>query len=207
MSATKPGVRGERERMEPHDELTALLTLASKGDPRAAAQVTPLIYQELHRLACERAPKGLGWDSVSPTALVHEACLRMMGGEMSTQWASRRHFFAVSALIMRRLVQEAIQRRRQDADQAADVRPATAVADCGGDAPALRFDPIEVAAALEQLAAVHPRQAQIAEWKVYVGLTSEEIGTLLEIPAQTVEVEWAHARGFLLLQLKERPAT
>ncbi len=189
--------------MTPGPHLTALLTLASRGDPEASAEAIRLVYDRLYEIARERCgPKG-GWDGFSPTMLVHEAYLRLVDGRSAVEWNDRSHFFAVAAIVMRRIVLDSAKARgrlkrgegwRRIPLEAIEAQPA---------APA--YDPLELADALRRLAERRPRQASIAEWRIFVGLSHPQIARLLGVSVRTVEAEWALARAELMRELGDGP--
>lgn len=187
-------------------EATRLLILASRGDAEAAASVMPLIYGELYRLAQERVLQRPGdnkWHLLSPTELVHEAYMHLMNGDVAVDWQNRQHFFAVAAMVMRRLALDDLRHHGrlkrgdgwarislQDAEEALAERSTV--------------DPLELADALRALAKREPRQAMIAEWRVFVGLPHAHIARLLNLGERTVQAEWARARVHLARELRSK---
>jgi RNA polymerase sigma-70 factor, ECF subfamily len=174
-------------------ELTGLLRAWSDGDERAFDRVMPLVYDELHRMALrsladERAP------SLQATALVNEVCLRLLGWDQ-VRWQNRRHFFGVSAQMMRRVLVD-IARKRDAARR-------------GGEAIRVPLDTIDVAApepdadlvaldgALERLAAEDARKARVVELRFFGGLSMEEVAQTLGISLRTAHNDWAFARAWL----------
>jgi RNA polymerase sigma factor (TIGR02999 family) len=183
-------------------QVTALLDAWGHGDPGALERLTPLVIDDLRRLArsfMARQPPG---HTLQPTALVNEAYLRLLGAREAS-WESRRHFFAYMATTMRRL----LVNHARDRGVAKRGGTATHVAlDEVFDQPAgaRRVHLLDLDRALEGLAAVDPRQARIVELRYFGGLTVEETGEALGISARTVKREWRTARLWLLRALEGR---
>jgi RNA polymerase sigma-70 factor (ECF subfamily) len=175
-------------------DLTGLLRAWSDGDERAFEQVVPLVYAELHRMALrslagERAP------SLQATALVNDVCVRLLGWDQ-VRWENRRHFFSVSAQMMRRVLVD-IARKRGTARRG------------GHDAVRVSLDDVDVAAiepdanlvaldgALERLALEDPRKARVVELRFFAGMSMEEVAQTLGLSLRTVHNDWAFARAWL----------
>jgi RNA polymerase sigma-70 factor (ECF subfamily) len=183
--------REERE----YGDVTALLRGWSGGDADAFERVLPLVYDELHRIAAHYMAGERSSVSLQATALVNEVCIRLLGWTPVT-WQNRRHFFGVSAGMMRRVLVDIARRR---------------LAERRGGALAIRvpLDSIEVAAnergadllaidaALEMLALHDPRKAQVVELRFFGGLSVDEIADALGTSARTVQSDWAFARAWL----------
>ncbi len=181
-------------------EVTALLDAWSDGDPEALAELMPLVYDELHRIArrqFRRESKGL---TLQPTAVVNEVYLRLKG-QRKVRWRSRAEFFAVAAQLIRRvLVDHARHRKRLKR---------------GGDVPKVPFEEVLGRAAskapglialddaLDSLGRLAPRQARVVELKIFGGLTLEEIASALEISRSTVHREWNAALLYLRRELSQ----
>ena len=181
-------------------DLTSLLRIWSDGDERAFEQVIPLVYGELHRMALRYLAGERSNVSLSPTALVNEVCLRLLGwGQV--RWKNRGHFFGVSAQMMRRVLVDIARRRR---------------AGCRGGLGAVRvpLEDIDVSSgvqdadlvaldeALEKLAAEDSRKARVVELRFFGGLSMEEIAQTLGVSLRTVHSDWAFARAWLYRALK-----
>jgi len=183
---------------DPAAPLTQLLNRFSAGDASAEAELVPLLYGELRRIAASQFRKERTGHTLQPTALVHEAYLRVVGRKAA--WEGRAHFFRVAAQVMRSvLVDSARQRLAQKR---------------GGGAPALSIDdPIlisddkcelamQVHEALEKLATIDERQAKVVEMRYFAGYTEEEIALLLGISARTVKRDWTMAKAWLASALQ-----
>jgi len=203
--STPPGF-GNRSNLveEPSANITRLLLNASAGNRRAVDQLMPLIYHELRRMAAAQMRHERPGGTLQPTALVHEAYLKLIN-QRAVSWQNRAHFFAIAAQEMRRiLLGHARARHAQKRG--------------GGNLPITLDESIQVTddhlddlialeEALQQLEALDPRQARIVELRFYVDLSVEEIAEVLGIGTATVKREWAMARSWLLRELATRRLT
>ena len=180
----------------PTGEITLLLQQAEAGDPQAAERILPLVYDELRKLAAARMARESGMQTLQPTALVHEAWLRL-GGEVQPDWKSRAHFFSAAAEAMRRILIEHA-RRRQAQRHGAGMEKVSASA-TGFDAPAHGTDDelLLLNDALDALAVHDPRKAELVKQSYFVGLTLEEIAALLGISPRTADRDLAYAKAWL----------
>jgi RNA polymerase sigma factor (TIGR02999 family) len=181
-------------------EVTRILAAIEQGDPSAAEQLLPLVYEELRQLAAQRLAQEKPGQTLQATALVHEAYLRLVAaadssGPREQHWNSRGHFFGAAAEAMRRILVEAARkrgrqkrggkRRRLDLD----AMPATL------DAP---HDDVEaVSEALDTLAQANPQAAQLVKLRYFVGLTGRETAEILGISPRKADQVWAYARAWL----------
>jgi RNA polymerase sigma-70 factor, ECF subfamily len=173
--------------------ITELLAAARSGDPAAHESLARAVYGELRTLASAYLRRERENHTLQPTALVHEAYLRLMG-QASVSWQNRAHFFGIAAQVMRRLLVDHARRhqaQRRDGGQAI-----TLDADVLGAETAAQ-DVLGVHEALERLALLDPRQARLVELRFFVGLTIDECAAVLEISPATVSREWALARAWL----------
>ena len=179
-------------------EATLLLNAIESGDAKAADQLLPLVYQELRRLAASKMANESAGQTLQPTALVHEAWLRLVGNEAPT-FQNRAHFFGAAAEAMRRILIERARRRQAirhgGGQQRVDLEQVELP--FGGDDDQL----LVVNEALEQLATAHPTEAEVVKLRYFVGLTHDEIADALGISVRTVKYYWAHARAWLFQEI------
>lgn len=183
-------------------EVTNLLSAIADGDATAAERLFPLVYNELHRIASSYMERERPEHTLQPTALVHEAYLRLVGnGARTNHYEDERHFVAAAALAMRRILVNHAKAK------ATDKR--------GGDRAKLPLDDSVIAAfdersidllalddALAELAKFDARQAQLVELRFFGGMSVEQCGQHLGISERTVHYEWTHARAWLRGKLK-----
>lgn len=185
--------------MEPA-AITRLLARHSAGEPGAEAELAPLVYAELHAIA-ERQMRGeREGHSLTPTALVHEAWLRLMPGDLPVL-QGRRDFFALAARRMRQVLVD--HARRRDADKRGAGQRALTLD--GLAEPVAAATPVDVLAleqALSELEAMDPRKARVVELRWYGGLELAEVAEILAVSRATVQRDWEVARAFLHLRLK-----
>lgn len=182
--------------------LTELLAAAQHGDASVQEMAARRVYAELHQLAEIYLGRERADHTLQPTALVHEAYLRLMGQDVP--WKSRAHFFGIAATMMRRILVDHARRtaaERRDRGLQVTLDPATA--DATPAAPDAVTDILGVHEALTRLEEVDARQAKIVELKFFVGLTLDEIAELLSISAATVSREWTMARAWLHAELRD----
>lgn len=187
--------------MQP-DEVTPLLQRISEGDPRAAEQLLPLVYDELRRLAAARMARESPGQTLQATALVHEAWLRL-GGEHQPAWANRAHFFAAAAEAMRRILID--NARRKLAVRHGGKLEKLSASDTAFELPAAATDDRELLLindALDALAAHDPRKADLVKQRYFVGLTLEEAAEVLGISVRTAKRDWVYARTWLFNEVK-----
>lgn len=186
-------------------QVTHLLEAARDGRASAADQLLPLVYDELRALAGSFFRGQRRDHTLQPTALVHEAYARMVKptGEVSGEdhWTGRAHFFAVAAKAMRQVLANHARDRRA-AKRGGDWRRVT-LSDHFTPTSKKDIDLIALDEALENLAALDPRQARIVELRFFAEMTVEEIAHVLEVSVSTVEREWRMARAWLSAQLRE----
>jgi RNA polymerase sigma factor (TIGR02999 family) len=181
-------------------DVIQVMDSASNGDPRAAAELLPLVYDELRKLAAARLADERSGQSLDATALVHEAYVRLVGsGERPQDWNGRGHFFAAAAEAMRRILVDNARRKRSKKR--------------GGDCVRLDLDKIDVAAldrnrdvldidaAIEGLTEADPVAAQLVKLRYFVGLTIPQAAEALGISPRNADFLWAYARAWLLRSL------
>jgi RNA polymerase sigma factor (TIGR02999 family) len=176
-------------------EVTNLLAAVERGDPRAAGELLPLVYDELRRLAAARMAEEKPGQTLQATALVHEAYVRLVGGTAAPQWDGRGHFFAAAAEAMRRILVDAARRkralRRGGSGQRFDLREGDLVAVPVDD------DLLDLDEALSELAATDPRAAELVKLRVFAGATVEEAAEYLGVSPRTAKRTWTYARAWL----------
>jgi RNA polymerase sigma factor (TIGR02999 family) len=181
-----------------HD-ITRLLDAASQGDPRAASELLPLVYEDLRRLAAHKMAGEAPGQTLQPTALVHEAWLRVAGTDQQT-WQGRGHFFAAAAEAMRRILVDRARHRLAAKRGAGAVRVDLSEVDL--PAPTADDDGLlRVNEALEKLARVDPRKAELVTLRYFAGLPFAEAAAALGIAVPTAKQWWAYARAWLTVEL------
>jgi RNA polymerase sigma factor (TIGR02999 family) len=181
-------------------DVTRLLQAIEQGDPAAAGQLLPRVYDELRRLAAQKLAREEPGQTLDATALVHEAYLRLVGPDGALHFANRRHFFAAAAEAMRRVLVENARRkgtvkhgggrRRVDLDQVA--------------APDSSFeDLVSLDEALKRLRAESPARAELVQLRFFAGLTMPQAAEVLGVSLATAERHWAYARAWLYAALRE----
>jgi RNA polymerase sigma-70 factor, ECF subfamily len=176
-------------------EVTQLLRAWSDGDPDAFERVLPLVYEELHRMAARYMVGERSSISLQATALVNELCLRLLGWD-PVPWQNRGHFFGVSARMMRRVLVDIARRRRAERRGGGNaVRVPVDTVDVPASMPGA--DLLAVDDALQRLALLDPRKAQVVELRFFGGLSIEETAEALGVSARTVHSDWAFARAWL----------
>jgi RNA polymerase sigma-70 factor, ECF subfamily len=182
-------------------ELTRMLKAWSDGDRSALERLTPIVYAELHRLARHNLAGEREGHLLQPSALVNEAFLRLIGGA-PVEWASRTHFFAVSARLMRQILIDFA--RAQDTNKRGHRTPHVDLSDVK-ELPRDAQNPVDLIdldAALDELSKLDPRQAQVVELRYFGGLENAEIGAVLGISEPTVIRDWRVARAWLYSRLQ-----
>ncbi|GMU37222.1 MAG: sigma-70 family RNA polymerase sigma factor [Phycisphaerae bacterium] len=179
-------------------DVTAILQRASAGERAATEALLPLVYDELRRLARHYLAGAQAGHTLQPTAVVHEAFVKLAGGAASA-WESRAHFFAVAAKAMRQVLADHA-RARQAAKRGGD-RERVTLSGLATPSREDEYDLERLDLALEKLAVLDPQQARIVECRFLVGMTVEEIGCVLGVSTRTVEREWSAARLWLRREL------
>jgi RNA polymerase sigma factor (TIGR02999 family) len=184
-----------------HDrsDLTRLIEAVGQGDPQAARDLLPVVYDELRRLAAQRLAHETPGQTFEATALVHEAYLRLVGSEPERPWNGRGHFFAAAAEAMRRILVENARRKHRFRH--------------GGGLDRIDLDRIDLAAdqasdellalseALDRLSVEEPTVAEVVKLRYFAGLSIEEAASVLGVSVRTANRHWAYARAWLFQQL------
>ena len=180
----------------PPGDVTGLLLAWNGGDREALGKLVPLVYEELRKRAQRALAKERRGHTLQPTALVHEAYMRLVD-QSRVPWQNRFHFYAVSARAMRQVLVD--HARRRLADKRDGGRTFVPLSRAGVEAatPPQSLDVLALDQALERLASLDPRQAKLVELRVYGGLTIDEAAEALEVSAATVSRDWRHAEAWL----------
>ena len=189
-------------RPETGAELTALLEAWRAGDGAAAERVVPLVYSELHRMAAGYLAAEGRDHTLQPTALVHEAYLRL-SAQGGFPWRCRSHFFAVASQVVRRILVDHARKRRSA--KRGRGRPAVSLSEARDLVNERPEALVELDAALEALKVLDPQQATIVELRFFGGLTAREAAEVLGCSASTVHRQWRLARSWLYRELSGGP--
>jgi RNA polymerase sigma factor (TIGR02999 family) len=184
------------------NDLPRVLTAISQGDPQAASQLLPLVYDELRRLAAQKLAHEKPGQTLDPTALVHEAYLRLVAGAGNDAarpgergWANRQHFFAAAAEAMRRILVENARRKGREKHGGGRQREHADLDTLGAGDPA--HDILSLHEALERFAAHDPLRARLVELRFFGGLTLEQAAECLGVSLSTADRGWRYARAWL----------
>jgi RNA polymerase sigma factor (TIGR02999 family) len=183
-------------------DVTRILSQIEQGDPQAAEKLLPLVYDELRKLAAARLAQEKPGQTLQATALVHEAYLRLVGGDETPNWNSRGHFFGAAAEAMRRIMVESA-RRKQRLRHGGDHEQVN----LEEQVQTVDFDPatvLTVDESLAQLADEDPSAAAVVKLHFFAGLTLDEAADAVGISRATAYRHWAYARAWLKLRLPER---
>jgi RNA polymerase sigma factor (TIGR02999 family) len=186
------------------DDVTRLLHAWGAGDLEARERVLVLVYGELRRRAAAQLRRERPGHTLQPTALVHEAYIRLVD-QRRAAWQNRAQFLAVASQVMRRILVDGARARRAGKRGAGGIHvplddaPPVPV-------PAVDVDVLDLDAALERLSALDQRKGQVAELRFFGGLSLEETGHVLQVSEKTVERDWQAARAWLFRELSARPA-
>lgn len=180
-------------------DVTRVLEAVERGEPAAAEQLLPLVYQELRKLAAARMAQEPPGHTLQPTALVHEAWQRLVGAS-DPHWNGRGHFFGAAAEAMRRILVEKARRKRArrhgGGQERVDLDAVELPAAAGED----RL--LAVHEALDELARLDGREAEVVKLRYFVGLKLEEIAALHHVSEKTIRRQWTHAKAWLFERLR-----
>jgi RNA polymerase sigma factor (TIGR02999 family) len=186
-------------------DVTRILSAIEQGEPHAAEQLLPLVYDELRKLAAQRLALEKPGHTLEATALVHEAYIRLVtpaksppsqeGDKGAVSWDGRGHFFAAAAEAMRRILVE--RARRQASHKRGGRRERVALSDVAMDSNGDQVDLLALNDALTELELQHPQKAQIVKLRFFAGCTLEETARFLGISRATTQRHWAYARAWL----------
>ena len=182
-------------------DVTQILSRIESGDPSAAEQLLPLVYEELRKLAAAKLAQEKPGQTLQATALVHDAYIRLVDVEKAQHWDSRGHFFAAAAEAMRRIVIENARRKQRlkhgGGLERLDLDEVEAVAKAPPD------DLLALDDALSKLERLEPAKAGVVKLRYFVGVSVEEAATALGISYATAKRHWAYARAWLFAELND----
>lgn len=181
------------------DEVTRILNAIAEGDPHAASQLLPLVYDELRKLAAQKLAHEKPGQTLQPTALVHEAYLRLVGGVHARRWSDHGHFFAAAAEAMRHILVDNARRKRRAKHGGG--RHRVPLEDAVPAPPTASDDLLALDEALTRLAAEDPEAAQVVQLRYFAGLSVEEAAQSLGMARATAYRHWTFARAWLLQEL------
>src|SRR5262245_41035882 len=176
-------------------DVTQILSAIDQGDPHAAEQLLPLVYDELRQLAAQKLAEEKPGQTLQATALVHAAYLRLVGNGEGPHWDNRRHFFAAAAEAMRRILVENARRKRARKRGGDCTRQDLTEAELV--APVPPEDLLALDEALDKFAKTHPEKAELVKLRYFAGLTVEQAARALGISPTTADRYWAYARAWL----------
>jgi RNA polymerase sigma factor (TIGR02999 family) len=181
-------------------DVTRILEAAQQGDPNAADQLLPLVYEELRRLAAHKMLLQAPGHTLQPTALVHEVWLRLTGNQ-GQKWAGRAHFFAAAAEAMRHILIDRARRKQAARHGGGQQRVDLQELDLASPGPDDQL--LAVSEALDKLAIQHKAEAELVKLRYFVGMTNDEAAEVLGISTRTAKYYWTHARTWLYREIKE----
>ena len=184
--------------------MTRILECVEKGDPAAAAELLPLVYGELRRLAAEKMALEKPGQTLQATALVHEAYLRLLYPDTELHWNSRGHFFAAAAEAMRRILIE--RARHKQSQKAGGAYRRAEITDIEAPTDPSFTDILALHEALAKLEVKDRRKAELVKLRFFAGLTNEQAARALSISTSTADNDWAYARAWLRLEIDGKSA-
>jgi RNA polymerase sigma factor (TIGR02999 family) len=181
-------------------DVTRLLDAAAAGDPKAAAELLPLVYAELRKLAAQKLAREKPGQTLQATALVHEAYLRLVGGSQPQDWNGRGHFFAAAAEAIRRILVEAARRKGRAKHGGGRQRVDLDAVQVALDIPADHLPALDEA--LTRLAGRDAQAARLVDLHCFAGLPIEQAAETLGISARTAYRDWAFAQAWLYREIR-----
>lgn len=186
-------------------DVTRMLSQIEQGDPSAARQLLPLVYEELRKLAAAKLANEKPGQTIQATALVHEAWLRLVGSDAEIHWQGRGHFFGAAARAMQRILVENARRKKSlkagGAYQRVPLFEAAASIDGRSD------DVLAIDEALAKLQRHDPRKAELVRLRYFAGLTLDEAARALGVSTATANNDWAYAKAWLRVEMSEAAET
>jgi len=184
---------------QPNNDLTIALGSLRAGDERQFEQILPIVYDELRLIAQNQMSQERVEHTLQPTALVHEAYLRLLKGA-DAGWENRAHFFAVAARAMRQVLVD-FARKRQSEKRGGDLQRVSLHEDFAHELPASTFDLLDLNETLEKLTEMDPPLGRIVELRFFAGLTLDEVAEVVGYSRRKVAKDWAFARVWLAKEL------
>jgi len=184
-------------------DVTQILASIERGDPYAAEQLLPLVYEELRKLAAARMAEEQPGLTLQATALVHEVYLRLVGTDRPTRWDSRGHFFAAAAVAMRHILVEEARRKKRLKRGGERQRVALDHMHLASNAPADQL--LALDEAISRLEQQEPEKAKVVQMRFFVGMNHEEVARALGISAVTARRHWRYARAWLRREMEGTP--
>ena len=184
-------------------KVTQILAAIEAGEPHAAADLLPLVYEELRKLAAQRLAQERPGQTLQATALVHEAYLRLVDVERAQDWSSRGHFFAAAAEAMRRILVE--KARQKLGPQRGGGRPRLNLEEALDVVDPRASEILHIHSALEALAGESPIKAELVKLRYFCGLSHQEAAESLGLSRATADRYWAYAKAFLFAALQDEP--
>jgi RNA polymerase sigma factor (TIGR02999 family) len=192
-------------------EVTRVLSAIEEGDPHAAEQLLPLVYDELRQLAAKKLAQEKPGQTLQATSLVHEAYLRLVDTDKVQHWNSRRHFFAAAAEAMRRILVEKARHKKRRKHGGGLIRQQAILEDLPLVVARDPLETLQVHEALDRLAEKSPRKAELVKLRYFLGCTIPEAAQILGIAPATAEEDWAYAKAWLRRELgrdeQKRPSS
>ena len=182
------------------NEVTRILSAIEHGDSKASEELLPLVYRELRQIARQRLAREKPGQTLQVTALVHEAYLRLVGGDEAQRWNSRGHFFAAAAEAMRRILVENARRKRTEKHGGRLERQDLDDVDIAAPAPS--EDLLAIDEALAKLEAEDPVKAQLVKLRYFVGLSEEDAASALGLSRTSVQRYWRYTKAWFLIELQ-----
>ena len=182
-------------------EVTQILSAIEQGDPLAAEQLLPLVYNELRRLAAEKVREEKPGQTLQATSLVHEAYIRLVDVSNAQHWNSRAHFFGAAAEAMRRILVE--NARRKAGPEAGGGLQRLEISHVDPETQEPGLDLLALHEALDRLAAKDARKAELVKLRFFAGLTNEQAAQVLRISARTAYTDWSYAKAWLRVEVTD----
>lgn len=181
-------------------DVTQILSRIERGDSSAAAELLPLVYEELRKLAAVKMARENPGHTLQATALVHEAYLRLVDVDRPQQWSGRGHFFAAAGEAMRRILVEAARRRQTL--KAGGQRERVDFSDIVEPPAGNSLDLVALDEALQKLEQQSPRRAELVKLRYFAGLTIEQAAEALGVAQSTASADWVYAKSWLRLEMR-----